>query len=191
MAFTRQYIRNLAKESGIELPKEMEESLIAEHISARDTYAEEKVQAAMKENPAPKPEDTDAYKTLKKQFEDYQAEVTAKETRAAKESAYRTLLAEAGIDPKRIDTVIRAEKAGFDGLKLNKDGKFDNAAEIAKSIKTDWADFITTTETTGVNTAKPPVPNKKTYTTEDISKMSAAEINKNWDSIKASLEGEL
>ena len=187
MAFTRQYIRNLAKESGIELPKEMEEALIAEHISARDTYAEEKVQAAMKENPAPKPEDTDAYKALKKQFEDYQAEITAKETRAAKESAYRTILAEAGIDPKRIDTVIRAERAGFDGLKLNKDGKFDNADEIAKSIKTDWADFITTTETTGVNTAKPPVPNKKTYTSEDISKMSAAEI----DSIKASLEGEL
>lgn len=191
MAYTRQFIKNLAKECGIELPKEMEEALIAEHISARDAYAEEKVAAALKENPAPKPEDTDAYKTLKKQFEDYQAEVTEKETRAAKEAAYRALLTETGIDPKRIDTVIRAEKAGFDGLKLNKDGKFDNAEELEKSIKTDWADFITTTETTGVNTAKPPVPNKKTYTSEDISKMSAAEINKNWDSIKASLEGEL
>lgn len=156
MAFTRQFIRGLAKESGIELPKEMEDALITEHLSARDAYAEEQVKADREANPGEKPEDTDAYQTLKKQFEDYKAEVTQKEDRAAKEAAYRALLTEAGIDQRRIDTVIRAEKSTFDGLKLDKDGKFENADALTASIKSDWADFIATTTTTGVSVATPP-----------------------------------
>lgn len=89
-------------------------------------------------------------------FESYKADVSAKEAGAAKESAYRTLLAEVGIDPKRIDTVIRAEKAGFADLKIGADGKFEGADELTKTIKANWGDFIPVTTTTGVPTAKPP-----------------------------------
>jgi hypothetical protein len=89
-------------------------------------------------------------------FESYKADVSAKEAGAAKESAYRTLLAEVGIDPKRIDTVIRAEKAGFADLKIGADGKFEGVDELTKTIKANWGDFIPVTTTTGVPTAKPP-----------------------------------
>ena len=174
MAFTRQFIRNLAKESGVELPSEMENALVSEHLSARNAYAEEQVKAAS-ETSASKVEDTEEYKTLKKQFEDYRAEITAKEGRAAKEAAYRALLQEAGIDQKRIDTVIRAERATFDNLKLDKEGKFENADELTKAVKTDWADFMapaTTTTTTGAPTATPPA------STGGKSAMTKAEIMK-------------
>ena len=43
MAFTRSTIRNLAKDSGVELPKELEDALVSEHLTARDAYAEEQV----------------------------------------------------------------------------------------------------------------------------------------------------
>lgn len=159
MAFTRNFIRSLAKESGVEIPKEFEDALVAEHISARDAYAEDQVKKAGEnaETNAPKVEDTEAYKTLKKQFEDYKADVEAKAAGAAKETAYRALLTEAGVDPKRIDTVIRAEKAGFADLAMGADGKFEKADELVAGIKTNWADFIPETTTTGVPVATPPV----------------------------------
>lgn len=89
-------------------------------------------------------------------FESYKADVSAKEAGAAKETAYRALLAEAGVDPKRIDTVIRAEKAGFADLKIGADGKFEGADKLTETIKANWGDFIPVTTTTGVPTAKPP-----------------------------------
>lgn len=90
-------------------------------------------------------------------FEAYKADVSAKETGAAKEAAYRALLTDAGVDPKRIDTVIRAEKSGFGELKIGEDGKFEGADKLTEAIRTNWADFIQTTVTTGVPVAKPPV----------------------------------
>ncbi len=174
MAFTRNFIRDKAKESGVEIPKELEDALVAEHISARDAYAEDQVKKAGETTTAPKVEDTEEYKTLKKQFEDYKADVEAKAAGAAKETAYRALLAEAGIDPKRIDTVVRAEKAGFGDLKLDKDGKFEKADELTKTIKENWADFIQTTKVTGVPTATPPATGtsgKQPMTKGDIMKI--------------------
>lgn len=166
MAFTRNFIRDKAKESGVEIPKELEDALVAEHISARDAYAEDQVKKAGETTTAPKVEDTEEYKNLKKQFEEYKADVEAKAAGAAKETAYRVLLTEAGIDPKRIDTVVRAEKAGFGDLKLDKDGKFEKADELTKTIKENWADFIQTTTTTGVPTATPPTNTGGTATTK-------------------------
>ena len=166
MAFTRNFIREKAKESSVEIPKELEDALIAEHISARDAYAEDQVKKAGANTDAPKVEDTEEYKTLKKRFEDYKADVEAKAAGAAKETAYRALLAEAGIDPKRIDTVVRAEKAGFADMKMGADGKFENADELVKDIKTNWADFIQTTKVTGVPTATPPATGTSGTTTK-------------------------
>lgn len=97
-------------------------------------------------------------------FEAYKADVSAKESGAAKEAAYRALLTEAGVDPKRIDTVIRAEKAGFADLTMGADGKFEKADELVAGIKANWADFIPVTSTTGVPVATPPANNGGTTT---------------------------
>lgn len=38
MAFTREFVRTAAKQSGVELPKELEDALINEHISTRHFF---------------------------------------------------------------------------------------------------------------------------------------------------------
>ena len=81
MAFTREFIRKTAKECGLDIPKEFENALVDEHLSARDTYAEAQVKDALEKNkPAepPKIKDTDEYKALKKEFEDYKGGSPAK-----------------------------------------------------------------------------------------------------------------
>ena len=83
MALTREFIRKLAKESDVELPKEFLDGIIAEHTAARDAYAEEQVKAELAKQPTEKAgnvKDSEEYKTLKKSFDDYKEEVAAKET---------------------------------------------------------------------------------------------------------------
>ena len=67
--------------------------------------------------------------------------------------------------------------------------RIKEADTLTESVKTEWADFITTTSKKGADTANPPENDQtKTYTRADIQKMTAAEINQNWDAIKASLK---
>lgn len=155
--FSRATINGIAKDCGVELPKEFVDEMMNLHADVRDAYAEAQVNKALEnaDTNAPKVEDTEEYKTLKKQFEDYKADVEAKAAGEAKESAYRALLSEAGVDPKRIDTIIRAEKSGFGEMDI-KDGKFVKADELLSNIKSNWADFIPTTVKTGVPVATPP-----------------------------------
>lgn len=189
MAFTRATIRNLAKESGVEIPKEFEDALISEHLTARDAYAEEQVKAELEKQPAAKAEnvkDSEEYKALQKSFDDYKADVQAKETKAAKEAAYRAILKDANLSEKGIEKAIKY--AEWDKIELGEDGKLKGANDHIKAAREEWAEYVTTTTTTGAKTSTPPANNHaKNYTTADIKNMSTAEINANWDSIKASL----
>lgn len=157
MAFSRDFIRKTAKECGVEIPKEMEDALVQEHLSARDAYADAQVKKYQDEHPpeaAPDVKDTEEYKTLKKSFDDYKADQAAKEAKAAKEAAYREVLKAAGIPEKRLAAVLRA--SDLSGVELDKDGKIKDVDKLTESIKTEWADFIPTTRTTGTNPANPP-----------------------------------
>lgn len=156
MAFTREFIRNAAKESGVEIPKELEDALVQEHISARDTYAEGKVKKALEENQTEpvKVKETQEYKDLKKEYDDYRAGQEAKESRAAKESKYRELLKAAGIPEKRIAAVLRV--SDLDSVELDDKGEIKGADKLTEDIKTEWADFIPTTRTKSPTVATPP-----------------------------------
>lgn len=94
------------------------------------------------------------YEALKEDFDAFKGEVSAKETKAAKTAAYRSLLKEAGIADKRIDTVLKV--SDVDKIELDRDGKIKEADKLAASIKEEWADFITSSETSGAKTSTPP-----------------------------------
>ena len=85
------------------------------------------------------------YEAVKEEFEGYKSEQTKKETRAAKEKAYRELLKQAGVSEKRLDTVLRV--SDVDGVELDDKGAVKGSDKLVEGIKSEWADFITTTST--------------------------------------------
>lgn len=108
------------------------------------------------------------YEALKNEFNDYKGEQTKKESRAAKERAYRELLKAAGISEKRIDAVLKV--SDVDGVELDDKGSIKGADELTKSVKSEWADFIVTTTMKGADTANPPANTGSPMTKADIYK---------------------
>ena len=94
------------------------------------------------------------YNALKEEFDQYKADVANKETAAKTRDAYKALLKETGVSEKRVDAVLKV--TDLSSVKLDAEGKIEGAEELAKSIKTEWADFITTNGKTGAETANPP-----------------------------------
>ena len=110
------------------------------------------------------------YDALKDEFEGYKKDISAKETKATREKAYKDLLKEAGVSEKRLDTILKV--SDIDSLEMNEDGTYKDADKLIEGIKEEWADFITTTETKGADTSKPPKNDGKgTVTKEDILKI--------------------
>ena len=95
------------------------------------------------------------YEAIKEEFEGYKSEQAKKETRAAKEKAYRELLKQAGVSDKRLDAVLRV--SDVDSVELDDKGTVKDVDKLTESIKSEWSDFIQTTTTQGAQTAAPPV----------------------------------
>lgn len=161
MAFTRATIRNLAKESGVELPKELEDALVSEHLTARNAYAEEQVKAELEKQPAEKAvnvKDSEEYKTLKKSFDDYKAEIASKQAKEAKEKVVRAFYESKGITGKNLEIAMRGSRAEIDGIELDGD-KIKDASALDALVKGDFSGLVATTTKKGADTANPPANN--------------------------------
>ena len=112
------------------------------------------------------------YDSLKKEFEGYKAGVTAKETKAAKEAAARAYYESNGITGKALDIAMRGSGAEIEALELE-DGKIKDAAALEALVKGDFSGLVSTTTTTGANTATPPanIGGRHTMTVEEIDKI--------------------
>ena len=106
------------------------------------------------------------YEKVKKDFDTYKTEQTKKESHVAKEKAYRALLQEAGVSEKRLESVLKV--SDVDSVELDDKGAIKGADKLTESIKSEWADFITTTETRGASTSNPPANNGVAKTKEQI-----------------------
>ena len=193
MSLTRKMLKAMGIEEEkidqiIEAHSETVDSLKAD----RDSYKEdaEKLKDVQKELDDLKAKGDDGWKEkhdrLKDEFDKYKNDVQEKETKAAKEAAYRAILKDANLSEKGIEKAVKY--ADWDKIEIGEDGKLKGASDHIKAVRDEWAEYVTTTTTTGAKTSNPPANNHaKNYTTADIKNMSAAEINANWDSIKASL----
>ena len=150
MAFTREFLRKTAKESGVDLPKELEDALIQEHLSVRDAYAGEQVKTALENNkpePAPKVEDTKEYKALKtqletvnRQFDQYKVDQQNKEISAARGNAAKEILKAAGLSGKTLEMAAALYKK--DALELDESGKAKDFDNLVSAAKTEFAEVI-------------------------------------------------
>lgn len=121
---------------------------------------------------------------LEKQVAAYQKA----ETDGKKKTVLTELLESAGIDKRGFSKVIAA--TDFDSIELDKDGKIKDSEKLSEKLKSEWADLLVTENTDTAKPATPPAEVNKTFTPEDIRKMSPKEINENFNAIKESLKGE-
>lgn len=114
---------------------------------------------------------------VKAEFDKYKSDVDAKETRRAKESAYRKLLLDEKISDKRVDKIIKV--SDLDGMELDKDGKLKGEDDLKKSIKEEWGDFIVTEHQQGAGVSTPPGSDVQTPRKESRAAKIAAQYHNN------------
>ncbi len=185
MALTRKMLKAL----GIE--DEKADQIIEEHVAATDALKAQRdaLQARADEAEGLREQLAEAkggedfaakYAAEHKAFEAYKAEAAEKAATAEKTELYRSLLAETGVDAKRIPAILKL--ADLSGLSV-KDGRLDKADELAESIKAEWGDFIAQKTTEGANVAHPPATsgNGSAVTAEGFRRMSIRERQKLYD----------
>ena len=164
MSLTRKMLKAMGIEEEkidqiIEAHSETVDSLKAD----RDNYKEdaEKLKDVQKELDDLKAKGDDGWKEkhdrLKDEFDKYKTDVQAKETKAAKEAAYRAILKDANLSEKGIEKAIKY--AEWDKIELDEDGKLKGANDHIKAVREEWSEFVTTTTTTGAKTSTPPANN--------------------------------
>ena len=128
-------------------------------------------------------------KDFEKKYNDLVAENKNKETKAAKESAAKAFFESKGITGNSLEIAMRGSSAEIAALELDGE-KIKDSSALDALVNGTFKALVSTTTTKGANIPNPPVTTtNKAYSADDIRKMSPAEINKNWDSIKASLNG--
>lgn len=164
MSLTRKMLKAMGIEDEkidqiIEAHSETVDSLKAD----RDSYKEdaEKLKDVQKELDDLKAKGDDGWKEkhdrLKEEFDQYKNDVQEKETKAAKEAAYRAILKDANLSEKGIEKAIKY--AEWDKIELDADGKLKGANDHIKAVREEWAEYVTTTTTTGAKTSTPPANN--------------------------------
>lgn len=91
-----------------------------------------------------------------KAFEDFKTQLERDRTEADKAKAYRGMLRKAGIDPKRLDAIMRV--TDLSEVRVT-DGKLDDAEGLAEAARKEWADFVLKTRTEGAKPDNPPENN--------------------------------
>lgn len=178
MALTRKFLSAL----GIEADK-VDEIIEAhtESVNAlkeqRDAYKAdaEKLPEVQKELDALKESGGDSYeqryKDLRKEYDDYKADVEARELKTRKQEAYKEILKDAGIGEKHMAKVLKY--TDWENVKLDKDGKIEAAKDHIKAVKDEWSELIVTEGTKGADTTHPPKGSGKAYgSREEIMKIS-------------------
>ena len=183
MALTKAQVREILSAAGVtsENMSEAVDKIIDGHVTSVNALREdvakykadaEKLPTVQKELDDMKANSNDGWKekydNLKGEFDQYKNDVQAKETKAAKEAAYRAILKDANLSEKGIEKAIKY--AEWDKIELGEDGKLKGANDHIKAVREEWAEYVTTTTTTGAKTSTPPANNggKTGKTKEEI-----------------------
>ncbi|NCC04648.1 MAG: hypothetical protein EOM37_11545 [Proteobacteria bacterium] len=158
---TRKFIKDAAKDAGVELPAEMIDAIIGAHVESRDAAIETATKPLNEQLEAEQGKSgTDEFKTKWEQeheaFEKYKGDVEAKELNGKKQSEIKNLLKELSVSEKRHDIILKSLSPDLANIELDKDGKIKDVDKLKTSITTDWADFIETTEKKPSPTPTPP-----------------------------------
>ena len=162
MAMTRKFLKAM----GIE--EEKIEQIIEAHTETVNALKEErdkfkgdaeKLPTVQKELDDLKAKGDDGWKEkhdkVKKEYDDYKNEVTAKESKAIKEKAVRAFYEEKGITGKNLEIAMRGSRTEIDGIEMDGD-KIKDTASLTALVEGDFSALVSTTTKKGAKTATPP-----------------------------------
>lgn len=172
-SLTRKFLTTLG------IDEDKQDQIIAKHLEGlneikeeRDKYKEEAegkedIQKQLDElKKSQKNDDPTELEKVKKEladktaeYENYKADIEAKETKAKKETAYRKLLKDAGIGDKYVDIIIKASEKEIDSIAFDKEGNVKESDKITASMKENLANFIVTEQKKGADVQTPPAGN--------------------------------
>lgn len=178
--FTRAEIRNILGEACTE---EIENRLVALHLGVVDPLKDDltKYKADAEKLPTVQKELDDLkaagdggykekYEKEHKAFDDFKADITAKETKAAKEKAVKAYYESKNITGDNLTIALRGSGAEIDGVELDGD-KIKDTAALDALVSGAFAKLVSTTTTKGANIANPPAGGSPgTMTKADIYK---------------------
>lgn len=160
MALTRKMLKAMGiEDEKIDQIIEAHTEVTDELKHERDQYKEsaEKLPSVQEELDKLKAKPGDGFKErYEKEHEEYEAfkaSVKAEDEKRKKSAVYRAALMEAGVDQKRIDTVMKV--ADLDSFEM-KDGKATDPEALVEAVRTDWADFIPVINSKPANIDTPP-----------------------------------
>lgn len=108
----------------------------------------------------------DKHDKLRKEYDDYKNEQTAKETRAAKEKAVRAYYEGKNITGTSLDIAMKASGDEINGVELDDKGAIKDAAALDALVGGTLSGLVSTTVINGVRTPYPPANDGKTYTSK-------------------------
>lgn len=165
MALTRKSLKAMGLtdeqvDSIIEMHTETTDGLKADLAKAKAEA--DKLPAVQKELDVLKAKGDDGWKDkhdkVKKEFDDYKAEQTAKETKAAKEKAAKAYFEGKNIEGANLNIAMRSCVAEIDALELDGD-KIKDTASLDALISGDLKGLVSTTTQHGAGVSHPPANN--------------------------------
>lgn len=93
------------------------------------------------------------YEAEHEEFKAYKEQVEHQRVHDSKARMYRSILQEVGVDPKRIDAVMKV--ADVDSLAM-KDDDLEDREGVAESVKKEWSDFIVQSSNKPASVPTPP-----------------------------------
>lgn len=95
------------------------------------------------------------YEKVKKDFDDYKAEISTKEAKTAKESAVRAYYESKGITGKALDIAMRGSAQEIDAIEMDGD-KIKDPSALDNLVSGVFSGLVSHVEVQGANTSNPP-----------------------------------
>lgn len=105
------------------------------------------------------------YNELKAEYDGYKQQVATEQADQEKARLYRAMLREAGIDEKRLDSIMKVTDLA--GIAVQ-DGQIADAENVKAAIESEWGDFIAHTATQGATVDNPPASTGAKMSRADI-----------------------
>lgn len=96
------------------------------------------------------------FKKLQKDFDDYKADVTAKETKAAREKAAKEYFEGKNITGANLSIAMRGARDEIGEIEFDDKGKIKDTSKLDALVKGEFASLVVTSSTRGAHTSAPP-----------------------------------